>query len=179
MRIIIIILPFLILSFLSGYAQDEMIYLGKKGNIIWDKNISQANLASPFNYYYPIYYKTNMINKFQKIGIFGKHIAPSLSTSIPEITKEFKKYKRDKKLSYVLLGGAITSLSMWTYTSASYIDKTGDYGVRAFFKPQHVPYLLGYFGCFYGSIQLNLAGDKHLRNAVLYHNKSLKEKGKD
>lgn len=74
----------------------------------------------------------------------------------------------------MFLGGAIGLISLWTSTSLNYMDRTGDYRIRAFFKPKHLPWLAGYFGCFYGSIYLNLKGDKNLKNAVYLHNKSLR-----
>ncbi len=160
----------------SVFGQLDVIYLGKKGNIILDKNISSSNLNSIFTYYYPVYYKTSETNKYQKTGIFGRHIAPQLVMNLPEVEEEFRRYKTDKKLSYALLGGAIGSIASWTYISAKYIDRTGDQRIGAFFKPQHLPLLAGYFACFYGSIHINLSGDRHLKNAVNYHNKYIKNK---
>jgi hypothetical protein len=91
--------------------------------------------------------------------------------NIPYVNEEFNKYQRNKKLSYGLLGATAVFISSWTYSSLNYMEKTGDYRIRAFFKPQQLPHLVGYFACFYGSIYLNLQGDKNLRNAVLEHNK--------
>lgn len=171
----IIILTFLIIfSFLNVlHSQNEKVFIGKKGNVIWDKKISSSNLNSMFTYYYPIYYKTTENKNFQKVGIWGNKLESHLNLNIPHVNEEFKKYKRNKELSYLLLGGTVTFISSWTYSSLNYMENTGDYRMRAFFKPQQLPHLVGYFACFYGSIHLNLKGDKNLRNAVFEHNKFL------
>lgn len=174
-----LVLLFLLCPWNLLLAQSEQIYLGKKGNVIWDKEISSGNLESIFTYYYPIYHKTSSTKNYERTGVFGKKIESKLNLNLPEVSDEFKQYKNKKKWSYILLGGAVTCISAWAYTSASYMDRTKDYKIGAFFKPQHLPLLGGYFACFYGSIHLNLKGDRNLKNAVFKHNRNLRKINKD
>lgn len=77
----------------SLQSQNHFIYLGKKGNVLWNKKIHASNLGHPFTYYYPIYYKTSQSRKYSKTGIFGKSIKPELRLNIPEVIKSTKKIK--------------------------------------------------------------------------------------
>ncbi|MEI6410295.1 MAG: hypothetical protein WCR52_12985, partial [Bacteroidota bacterium] len=82
------------------------------------------------------------------------------------------KFKRNKGLGYVLLGGAIASLCSWSYVSANYMVKNDEYGIKPFLKWQHLPFLGAYFVCFYSSIHLNLKSDLNLKKAVRIYNRS-------
>lgn len=169
---VFLLISFVMFTIYSGFCQVEKLYLGKRKNVFWDRKVSQSNLGSIYTYYYPIFFKTSLNKKYAKTGLFGKNIGPHLNLDIPLVASEFKNYKANKKWSYVLLGATITSLSAWIYTSAKYMDRTGDYRILAFFRPQSLSLLGGYFVCFYSSIYLNLNGDKHLKKAVYVHNKS-------
>ncbi len=138
------------------------------------KKISRKNLGSIYTYYYPIYFKTASTS-YMKSGVFGRKIKVYLNLGNQKTLDEFKKYKLQKKLSYVLLGTTVASLTCWTYKSLLYIDKSGEYSPRGFFRKASLGYLGLYFISFSSSIYLNLQGDKHLKNAVRYHNISIKK----
>lgn len=70
---------------------------------------------------------------------------------------------------------SVVTLSAWTYVSASYMVRTDQYGIAAFYRPQHLPLLGAYFACFYASIYLDLKGDKHLMRSVAAHNRALRK----
>lgn len=158
---------------LMAFSQTNSIQIGKRKNIIWDRAIQASNLGSIYNYYYPIYFKTTKRPYFVQSGILGEEIKQVLNLDLPKVSAEFDQYRKDKKVSYLLLGSAIASLGTWTYLSADYLSRNEDQGFRAFFKPKPLIFLGAYCAGISYSIHLNLKGDKHLRNAVFHHNKSI------
>lgn len=162
----------LVLFFLpAALGQSAAIGLGKRRNLVWDRRISPSNLGSNLTYYYPIFFRTSEHGAYEKTGVLGGRIRPILNLNLPEVEDRFKRYRTCKALSYVLLGGTVAALSAWTCTSVRSIIQNDDLDIGAFFAPRRLPLLGAYFACYYGSIYLNLRGDRQLQKAVAAHNR--------
>lgn len=156
------------------HAQYSTITLGKRQHILWSRSITPDNIGNPRTYYYTIYFQNDRFPTYRPTGVFGSKIERELNLNLPDVAEGFRQYQRDKKLSYLLLGGAVVSLLAWSSASVDYIARTEQANIGAFFRPPQVFLLGAYVACFGGSIHLNLRGDRHLQRAVWYHNQHLR-----
>ncbi|MCS7037136.1 MAG: hypothetical protein RMJ33_12890 [Saprospiraceae bacterium] len=168
-----------LLFFTDVHAQYSTINLGKRKNVVWSRNISPDNLGHPYTYYYPIYFQNDRHPSYTRSGVFGGRLRHELNLNLPEVADDFRRYKRDKQLSYVLLGGAATALFAWSYTSVDYMARTDKVTTGAFFRPPQILLLGACAVSFGGSIHLNLRGDKHLQRAVWHHNQHSRSGARD
>lgn len=187
MKKIVFVLMGIMFSFklcLSQNTKDSILYIGKRGNVVWDRHIQAKHLGKMFyTYYYPIFYKMPVDNqrRWKKIGLLGKRVAPYLTE--PKSQALFLKYQHQKLISYIALPVTVSCLAGWAYWGGQYNWKYNrnnpEIGkvIGAYFRPVGVTLLVGYFVSFYGGMYLNTKADLYLKKAVESRNTAY-EKGK-
>jgi hypothetical protein len=173
--IILFTFSFYFSSNIQGYSQikpnkNDSIFIGKRGNLVWDKKIQEINLGNTwFTYYYPIYFKRNRNDEFQRIGFLGNKLKDDLN-SLPASKREFKKYRIKKSLSFFALPVAASSLLIWTNIG---IDEVIIGHPRPFLSNKSLPFLGTYLICFTGGIYLNTKADINLLISVRNYNSNI------
>ena len=162
--IYLLIIISLSLNLGAQFSKNDSLFVGKRGNVIWDRKINVFNLGNEkWTSYYRIYFKKAGDSDWQKVGRFGKNIYPHLSKS-EEVLLNYNTYKAQKKQSYVLLSSAIGILTGWTLYTAYELNRTND--ITVYLKPIPIAMLVGFEVCFYLGKRKNTKGDLYLIQAI-------------
>ncbi len=160
-------------SILQTHAQtlhQDSLYIGKRGNVVWNRPISTRNIGNvKFTSYYTIFYRHSSFDQWRRVGLLGKNIEPLLLNKNDNCAKGFLQYKKNKKESYWLLGLAGGFLASWTLYTAIELNRSNS--IQTYIKPIPLALLAGFELCFYLGKQINNKGDQHLNYAVYYYNK--------
>jgi hypothetical protein len=150
----------------SAHAQffsRDYLFVGKRGNVVWDRKISVVNMGNEkWNFYYPIYFKTSVDTNWKKTGILGSRIKPLLNESA---LPSFESYRRKKLISYYLLGVSVGSLMSWAYYTSYKMVETNS--LKAYIHPVSLLLLGSYVVCFEAGKKVNVRGDIFLVKAVM------------
>ncbi len=148
----------------SQFSKNDSLFVGKRGNVIWDRKIHVFNLGNEeWTSYYRIYFKRAGDTEWHKVRKLGANIFPYLKKSDTAMSN-FYEFKRHKKQSYVLLLSAITILTGWMFYTAHELNRTND--ISTYIKPIPLTMLAGFEVCFYLGKRKNTKGDLKLIQAV-------------
>jgi len=157
--------PFLSFS-QNGLDLSYSVELGKRKNVIWDREIKEANIGDKwYTSYYPLYFKVGDEGKWDRVGPRGKNVRPY----VPDTefsTQHFRSFQKKKRRSYWALAGAGISLMGCSYSSLSYGIQNRDISHRMFLNPQSLAFLSGYIGGYLLGTHWNTQADLDLFMAL-------------
>lgn len=155
-------------STLTTSAQEkDSIFIGKRKNFIWSREINERNLGdSRYTYYYPVFYKTSSNPNFRKVGFMGSRLNEYLKED-PQVAQQFKLYRLKKGISFAALPAAATCLTIWSVKGANEIINGHP---NSFYSSSSLPWLAGYFIFFILGQKINTDADLNLYRAVTRYN---------
>lgn len=170
-EVLIFLLLFACARLDGQFSRNDFLFVGKRGNVIWDRRVSVFNMGNDkWNAYYAIRFRSSIDTNWKKAGLLGGRLRPFMMDSAER--REFSFYRRKKLGSYLLVAASAGSIVFWSWYTTDHMVKTGS--LRSYLKPLSIISLASYIVCLEVGKKVNVRGDIFLLNAVRKVNARMK-----
>ncbi len=163
-----------LLNFISLSGQEALyLEIGKRGHWLFDKKVDPFKVGR-FRYAMnPFFFRPSNEEEFRRSGWQGKHIVSYLEDDDIAM-HEFKRYQRNRSLTFTTYGISIGTLIAWMVrTTDNIFSGRGNSIVEVLFTERVAGTLLASsFTAVIASSFLAIESDRNLFNAVQIYNKN-------